>query len=242
MIDQRFDASRVIDFNQETDFYATVINNAVLATVGIIDHHSIPIDKDSLSGKISTLKIVRRDRQAHEHIPEDNTIFLSICNQEGVPYSQEEMTIFTIHELTHLISDNQIGRKYIGFDEFYTEYLTSLVASKIGGIALESFYRKNVNGYFGNGHDVSFIHSLIESKGFKNILDCYINSDVGKVEATIGKDVLDSMNDYFNYYDQLVESRQLPYRELNAMLQDPSLESERKTIEALRDKVRQSIV
>jgi hypothetical protein len=232
---EQFGMPQVEGFGDETESYQNLVRVITLSAGKIINNQSIPYDFNHLAEKMTDLKVIRRDGVAHEYDPNSNTLFISKFNQEKKQYSDEEMIIFTAHELVHLVSepkgDDSFGARYFGFNEFFTEYLSFLVVSNIGGIYLESYFKHNVKGYFGNENDLNFIKKLSDTLGFKNLLSCYLNREIADIENLTGTDVLTAMNDYFAYCDQLSDSIGKPLREFNEIIKHPSFAPQKQIID-----------
>jgi hypothetical protein len=221
--------------------YQTVVAAVIGNTVDFLDKKSIYIDHDKLNKKMSELKIIHRDGQDHEYAPSSNTLYFSLTNQEGQKYSDEDMIIFTTHELLHLVSsadvDSSFYDTYTGFDEFFTEYLTSIIVSRIGGIGLESYYRHEVKGYFGNDNDNKIIKNLCSKVGLQSLLSAYVSRDLAGIEKLVGKETLTAMNEYHQYYNEISNNADMPQKVLNENL----TQSQQNTINGYVNRINQCI-
>lgn len=240
------DSLQVVGFKGETESYRNAVDVIVSAVDGIIQRHSISYDSEFLASKVATLKVVRRDGQTHEYVSDINTIYVSSCNQDNRQFDDEEKIISLTHELMHLVcsseKDQDFFQTYFGFDEFFTEYLTSQVVSKIGGIKLESYYRHNVRGYFNNDQDINFIKKSCDKVGYKPLLESYVNREMDKVKDLVGEETLAAMNDYYKYYCELYDQINRPMRVLNKIIEEPQFALQKETINNHVERINQSIL
>lgn len=240
-----FNVIQIEGLGDETEEYRNLTGNIVNGACEIIERHSISYDFGRLENRIASLKIVRRDGIAHEWSADENTLYVSKCNQDGEPYSDEEMIIFATHELMHFVSEpdgyDEFGDKYFGFNEFFTEYLSFLVVSKIGGINLESHYKHNSKGYFGDGRDFDFMKKLTDRISIGQLLDVYLGRKIDEVESVVGADALEAMNSYYDYNCQLYDAIGVPLKRFNEIMTNPLFAPQRQIIDDYVDAINNSI-
>lgn len=238
-------SSQIEGFGEENQSYAHVVNTIVSSAIELIDKKSIAYDIEQLKDRITGLKIIKRDGTNHEYSPDSNTLYLSSCNQKGRKYSDEEMVIISAHELMHVVSTSETGdyfyETYPGFDEFFTEYLSFIAIMRVGGINLESYYRHEVKGYFGNNHDINFMKKLSDIVGFNQLLTVYLNRDLDGVKKIVGPETLTSLNDYYTYFYNLSNLIGQPLKEFNITLEDPLMVPQKQIIANYVNKNNQNI-
>ena len=232
----------IIGFENESEAYKNVVKTILTTFINIINHSNILYDNQDLFNKISSLKLVKRDKEDHEYVEGTNTLFLSTTNAGGVPYNDEDIIIFLTHELVHFCCrmDNGFYKEFIGFDEFFTEFLTSRVVSKCGGIKMESHYREKVQGYF-DKNDSELMRCLIGKLGFDNLLEIYLNRDKDKAISIIGQEVLQNINDYHDYYSEIINILNKPLRETRILLQTLVMSQEKNKLDENIGMIKQNI-
>lgn len=246
MNDMIFNSMQMIDFNNDAENYRKVIKIILNSIADIISKKEISYDFKHLSNRISSLKVIRRDGEDHEYEEINNELYLSLCGPTKKEYNDVEIIIFIIHELVHFSNhpdnSNDFYKTYTGFDEFFTEYLTLIIASKIGGINLESYYRKNIKGYFGEENSTNFMKNLVEKFGLTELLDCYVNRNKNKLTSLVGNDILKNMNEYHDYYTNLIDNTDKSIREINEILKNPDFLVQKNTIDKYSEEINYSII
>lgn len=183
---------------------------------------NIDYDYNTLNERLKELTIEFRNGETPEYDEETKTIYVSIYNQLKEKLSAEEQIINVIHELLHFMvfekNDDSLNEKYFAFDEFFTEYLTYLIAMRVGGKKLESYYNKHP-GYCSK-HDHQFMRELTTKVDFEQLLTAYFSRNAKKLEEIVPRTVLVSMQDYFIYYANLYYKYNLPKKVINQRLEE----------------------
>lgn len=229
-------------FGNETALYRNIAQVILLSLIDIIKRTGISYNLQETLNRISSLNIVKRDGETHEYVDGTNTLYLSTTNGYSISYSDEDIIIFLTHELMHFgcANDNEFYKEYFGFDEFFTEYLTFVVVSKCGGINMESYYKRNVQGYFDES-DNNLMKNLIDKYGYSELLDIYMNRNKEKARKIIGQSTLQSFNEYHNYYDELTDLIGRPLRECRKIIQNSIMKPQKDKLCEYVNLINQSI-
>lgn len=194
-----------------------VINNLS----SLIYERNIEYDFLPLKEKLKSMKLVCRNRTNPEYDDKFNILYISLTNQLDERLTDEDQIIFLIHEIIHSfcprLETDSISDKYYAFEEFFTEYLTFYILRRIGGIKLERYYLKSKCGYF-NQQDHNIILKLKEKFGFDTLLTTYFSNSAKALEKIIPKDILNSLQIYYNYFIEIYERYNIPLKRLNEML------------------------
>ncbi len=200
--------------------YKNILEIVVNDFSSLLYKKNIEYDFSFLKEKLSSLKLVCRNKTNPEYDDINNILYISLTNQLNEELTDEDQIIFLIHEIIHSfcprLTNDSISDKYYAFEEFFTEYLTFYILRRIGGIKLENYYLRSKCGYF-NQFDHKIILKLIEKTKFDKLLTVYLSNSASELEKIIPKDILNSLQVYYNYFIEIYERYNVPLKILNEM-------------------------
>lgn len=211
--------------------------------INLMISKNISYDYHYLNDRTKTLKLYNENKL--EENEEDNTIQITHYNQSGEKFTDEDEIINLIHEYLHSVSfrnyedEQDIGNLYYGFDEFCTEFITSIICMKLG-LHYETYYKNQSAGYI-DKNDYEFMKNLSKSIGLDVLLEIYFTVNKELLEQTLDMDLLFNMNGYFDYYLEIYDSLNLPRKVVNEILDKSVFEPQRKTLNTFINRINVNI-
>lgn len=211
--------------------------------IDLIQSMEIPYNYQHLNNRTSLLKLY--NGSLLEEDEENNIIQICQYNQLGEKLTDEDEVINLIHEYLHIVSfrnykDKQdMGNLYYGFDEFCTEFITSIICMKIG-LNYETYYKNQSVGYI-DKNDYELMKRLSKSIGLDVLLEIYFNGNKNLLEQTLDIELLLNMNRYVDYYLEIYDSLSLPRKVVNEILDKPVFEPQRQTLNGFINKINKHI-
>ncbi len=204
-----------------SDLYKKMTHIILNNTCNLLFNKNVDYDYNNLNDRIKELTMECRNGEFPEYDEDKKTIYVSMYNQLQERLPGEEQIITTIHETLHFMTfgkDDSLNEEYFGFDEFFTEYLTYLIAMRVGGKKLESYYNKQP-GYCSK-EDTQFMRNLTIKADFAKLLTAYFSRSARKLEEIVPKEVLLDIQDYFVYYTNIFYKYNLPKKVINQKLEE----------------------
>lgn len=211
--------------------------------IDLIINNEISYDFQYLNARIRTLKLYNGDLL--EADDENNIIRISQYNQLGEKITDEDEVINLIHEYLHIVSfrnyndERDIGNSYYGFDEFYTEFITSIICMKLG-LNYEIYYKNHSAGYI-DKKDYEFMKTLNSVIGLKTLLEIYFTGNRDLLEQILGIEVLLYMNQYLDYYLEIYDSFNKPKKVVNEILNKSVFLPQRQKLDNFVYKINENI-
>ena len=207
--------------------------------IDLITKHGIPYTYQYLNNRTSLLKLYNGNLLEEDE--ENNIIQICQYNQLGEKLTDEDEVINLIHEYLHIVSfrnykDKQdMGNLYYGFDEFCTEFITSIICMKIG-LNYEIYYKNQSAGYI-DKNDYELMKKLSKSMGLDVLLEIYFTGNKNLLEQTLDTNLLLNMNRYVDYYLEIYASLNLPRKVVNEILKKPVFEPQRQILNGFINKI-----
>lgn len=224
-----------------------IYNNALLEInkliIDLMTKHEIPYNYQYLNNRTKSLKLC--NGSLLEEDEENNIIQICQFNQLGEKLTDEDEVINLIHEYLHRVSfrnykdEQDIGNLYYGFDEFCTEFITSIICMKIG-LNYEIYYMQHSAGYI-NKNDYEFMKNISKAIGLNVLLEIYFTGNKNLLEQTLDIYLLMNMNKYIDYYYDIYDSFNKPRKVINEILDKPIFEPQRQMLNSFVNTINENI-
>ncbi|MCI8347264.1 MAG: hypothetical protein HFJ12_04880 [Bacilli bacterium] len=244
IIEQNLKNIDMINFgNDDKIVYSNVLLQINKLIIDLMIKHEVSYNYQYLNNRVKSLKLYNGSLLEED---EENDI-IQICqyNQLGEKLTDEDEIINLIHEYLHRVSfrnykdECDIGNLYYGFDEFCTEFITSMICMKLG-LNYEIYYRQHSAGYIDNS-DYEFMKKLSKIVGINTLLEIYFTGDKDLLEQTLGMDLLMNMNKYIDYYQEIYDSFNKPRKVVNEILDKPIFGPQRQILNSFINKINTDI-
>lgn len=239
-IEQNLKNMKMVNFasiNEENNYKkALILINR--AFIDLITSNQIVYDYHYLDNRTKNFKLVNSDLLDVNE--EESAIHITQYNQLNERLDKEKEIINLTHEYLHLVclrnynEQTDMGNSYYGFDEFCTEFITSIIITKLG---LNNYYQKML-GYI-DEFDYYFMKKISDTIGFNVLLKIYFTGDTQLLKETLDHDLLSTMNEYLDYYLEVYKPINKPADIVNAMLKEDNYKKERETLDTFILKMNQ---
>lgn len=159
--------------------------------------------------------------------------------------TDEDEVINLIHEYLHIVSfrnykdEQDIGNLYYGFDEFCTEFVTSIICMKMGS-NYSTYYMQYSAGYI-NKNDYEFMQNISKTIGLNVLLEIYFTGNKKLLEQILGIGLLMNMNKFIDYYLDIYDSFNKPRKVVNEILDKPIFEPQRQILNSFVNIINENI-
>ena len=244
IIEQNLKNIDLINFGSSDKIvYKNVLLEINRLIIDLITKFEIPYNYQYLNNRTKSLKLC--NGILLEENEENNIIQVCQYNQLGEKLTDEDEVINLIHEYLHIVSfrnykdEQDIGNLYYGFDEFCTEFITSIICMKLG-LNYDIYYRQRSAGYIDN-NDYEFMRSLSKTVGLNALLEIYFTGDKNVLEQSLGIDLIMNMNKYIDYYEEIYDSFNKPRKVVNEILDKPIFEPQRQILNNFIDRINTNV-